>query len=412
MAMISFEEALDLILKHANVLPSERIPFEDSLGLSLAQPVKARCDMPLFDQSAVDGYAVMASEVSTASKETPVSLRVTGEVAAGSGKVPRLQNGCAIRVLTGGRIPTHADAVVMKEHCTLLDEQALILSPVRPRENIRFRGEEYRRGDQILGPGTRVTPPVTGLLAEFGVTQVMVHRSPTVSLVVTGNELVEPSEKPQPGQIRDANTYSLSAALLQAGVCSVQCYRSADTKEELHETLLQALGSVDAVITAGGVSVGDYDLVRDHLGELGVETVFWRVAVKPGMPLYFGIRKRKSHNSQLIFGLPGNPVSALLLFNLMVEPALRRMMGDRTPSQALLRATLRGSLRKKPGRLEWVRAVLQSGNGSPVVVPTSGQGSHMIGGLAAANCLIRFPQEMSALADGSEVEVRLLTWGI
>ncbi len=408
--MISFEEALKLILTNAYTLPAVCIPFEDSLGRALAQPVTARCDMPLFDQSAVDGYAVRASEVTTASRETPVSLRLTGEVAAGSGKVPRLRSGCAIRVLTGGRIPTDADSVVMKEFCTIVEDQVLITSPTHSSENIRFRGEEYRKGDRMLAQGTRITPPVMGLLAEFGLTRVVVHRSPMVSLVVTGNELIEPSGRLKRGQIRDSNTYSLSAALLQAGVCSVRCYRSADVDTELQETLAQALKTVDVVITVGGVSVGEYDLVKDKLGNLGVETVFWRVAVKPGMPLYFGVRKRRSGNPQLIFGLPGNPVSALLLYKLMVEPALRRMMGDGTPEPHRIRATLRGSLSKKPGRLEWVRAVLYSEDGSLIVVPTSGQGSHMIGGLAGANCLIRFPQESRLLPDGSEVEVTMLDW--
>ena len=408
--MISFEEALDLILTNAHPLPSARIPFENSIGHFLAQPVTARCDMPLFDQSAVDGYAVMASEITTASKETPVSLRLAGEVAAGSGKVPRLRNGCAILVLTGGRIPTDADSVVMREFCNIVDDQVLITSPTRTRENIRFRGEEFRKGGRLLDVGIKITPPVIGLLAEFGVTLVMVHQVPTISLVVTGNELVEPSRRLRPGQIRDSNTYSLSAGLQQAGVSSIRPYKCADVKTELRAALIQALKSVDVVITVGGVSVGEYDLVKEQLGKLGVETVFWRVAVKPGMPLYFGRRMRKSGIPQLIFGLPGNPVSALLLFKLMVEPALRRMMGDETPEPPMIRAILRGTLSKKPGRLEWVRAVLHSEAGSLVVVPTPGQGSHMIGGLVEANSLIRFPQETRTLPDGSEVEVRMLDW--
>lgn len=408
--MISFDQAQSLILNQSEPLQTVLHPFTDSIGYFLAKPISANCDMPRFDQSAVDGYAVRLKDLQDASPDNPVSLKLIGEVAAGSEKVPTLKERTTIRVLTGGRIPRSADAVVMKEVCVVEEPVVKFTAPARPDGNIRFRGEEFRKGDPILCIGTRITPPVIGMMASIGVKSVTVRRPPRISIVVTGNEVLPPGKKLKKGQIHDSNSFTVSAALRRIGINEINTLYSSDSTEHLRQTLQQAEQDVDVVITIGGVSVGEYDLVKELLNQSGVETIFWRIAVKPGMPMFFGVKQTRQNKKKMFFGLPGNPVSALLLHQLLVKPALEKMMGNTQPIPMTIDATLKGNLKKKPGRLEWIRAKLINENNVRYAIPLSGQGSHMLSGLAGADCLIRFPENESILSEGANTEVVLLNW--
>lgn len=417
--MIAFQEALDNILQHAPALASQRLSLEEARGRFLAQPIQARHDLPPFDQSAMDGYGVRVEDVAGASERTPASLELAGAVRAGDPGQRGISAGQAVRLLTGAKVPRGVEAVVMQECCQQKDGRLLVQRPVKPGENIRRQGEEFAKGAAVLPAGLAITPPVIGLLASLGYAQVMVHRQPRVALVVTGSELLAPGEPLRAGKIRDANSYALAAALEELGIPPVLRLRVPDDRRQMRRDLARALRAADVIIAAGGVSVGDHDHVKGILADLGVETVHWQVAIKPGKPNYFGLcrpsRQARSSNhsgqrERLIFGLPGNPVAALLSFQQFVRPALLRLMGAQASGPFSLTARLTAAVRKKPGRLEWVRGRLGHCDGLWTVTPTVGQESHMLGGLACADCLIRFPAEQSSLAEGETVTVEVLSW--
>jgi molybdopterin molybdotransferase len=266
-----------------------------------------------------------------------------------------------------------------------------------------------------------ITPPIVGLLAAFGYARVRVYRHPRVAIVATGDELLAPSQPLRPGKIRDSNSYALAAAVRGMGIATCRVYRVGDKPSDIRTRLRAALRTSDVLLTIGGVSVGDRDHVRPILNALGVQEQFWRVAIKPGKPAYFGTFARSSgkcvqrgapnaRGAGLVFGLPGNPVSALVCFHQLVKPALLRMMGGRPQPSLTVSARLLSERRKPPGRLEWLRGCLSSADGELLVDPVSGQDSHMLGGLAKANCLIRFPQDADHLSEGTRVLVEFLSW--
>lgn len=414
--MISYERAVEVILSLAQPLPRCKVALDQALGLVLAAPLRARHDSPRFRQSAMDGWAVRAADTTHASQSRPVTLRIVGSIHAGDAAPTTVSAGTAVCIMTGAPVPRGADAIVCKEDGQELDEGVRVFEPVVLGENIRNQGEEFRRGDLVLPAGTRITPPVVGALAAFGFATVSVHRRPKVAVVVTGNELTEPGKPLRRGAIYDANLSALLAGLEELGIAERRAVRCADELDALQRSVRTALQWSDVVITAGGVSVGERDLMKPVFEQLGVNTVYWRVAIKPGMPNYFGTwcgrtgQGRTSGRRVLVFGLPGNPVAALLSFHEFVKPALLRLLGLRGLPQRVFRAALQADLAKKAGRLEWIRAVAVSANGQWTVTPVGGQGSHMVGGLAQANCVIVFPQNATHLRAGQQVLVQPLDW--
>ncbi len=408
--MISYQEALQKVLDNAAPLGAEDITVTKSLGRILAQDIQAEMDVPPFDQSAVDGFAVHAAETLPATEMNPVQLSVRTTVRAGDETNPEL--GCheAIKIMTGGRLPAGADAVVMKEDCIGEKETVHIRKPVKPGANVRHQGEEYACGDLVLKKGTRITPPVVGLLSALGYSETAVYVNPRISLVVTGDELLQPGDPLLPGKIYDSNSHSLGAALQESGLeCGVQC--AGDDENTLRESLSDGLLKSDVLITAGGVSVGEYDLLKGLFRELGVQEIFWGVSIKPGKPVYFGIHRAPGRDrNTLVFGLPGNPVAALLCFHQLVEPGLFKMMGRSNCSRIQIPAKLTREQRKRTNRLEWLRGVATRLNGALVVTPCAHQESHMLGGLAEANCIIEFPADREILHEGETVNVELLEW--
>jgi molybdopterin molybdotransferase len=410
--MIDLETARRIILENTPRLAPRRVALLRALGSVLAENVAAPEPIPAFDSSAMDGFCVLCQDVDAASDSDPVTLKVQEEIQAGSPPRHKLRPGCAARIMTGAQVPVGAKgaamdrAVVMKEYAQDLGESIRIKHPVKAGDHIRPRGEEYQAGEAVLMAGTTITPPVVGLLAALDAEEVAVFGKPAVAVIATGNELRPPGTRLEPGQIRDTNSPALAAALQAMDLAPVSVESVPDDRGEIATALEGALEKADAVISVGGVSVGDFDLVREVAEEIGVETRFWRVAIKPGKPNYFGTRDEK-----LLFGLPGNPVSALVSFYELVRPALAKLAGAPGAVRPLIKARLESELSKKTERLEMVRGRLARNEaGEWSVKPCRGQGSHMLGGLAGADCLIEFPKDKNRIIAGGIVNVEPLDW--
>ncbi len=404
--MTSYQEALDTILANVRRLGVERVALPDAVGRVLARGTAAPWDMPRFDQSAMDGFAVVADDLAGCSESKPAELRVIAEQRIGRPTRRRVEPGTAIRLFTGSMLPDGADAVLMREYAREQGETVSIVRPVASGENVRRRGEEFRKGDPALPAGVLVTPGALGLLASLNRTRPAVYRRPSVTCIITGDELVELGGRLAPGRIFNSNSYSMNAAIDGAGVSRVTMVRTADDEAALEAAIADALASSDLVLTVGGASVGDHDYVREASRGAGVREAFWRVNVKPGKPVLFG----KHGRNKAFFGLPGNPVSALVSFHQFVRPAILAMSGHTDVAPDVHAAILRGPLRKKAGRLEWVRGDLSLGADGHEVRAVTGQDSHMLGGLAAANCLVEFPESSDGARDGDTVRVVPLRW--
>lgn len=428
--MVSFDEAKEIILDRvsSSVLQTETVSLGECLRRVLAEPIKSPIDLPLFNNSAVDGYGVLVEDIAMASPTQPVKLKLSGEIAAGShDSLPEVSPGHCLRILTGAQTPATAEAVVMKEFCTILTsspapsspspapsssspaptsaDEILITRPARIGENIRLQGEEIETGSTVLSAGTAITPPILGLIASLGLTDIAVRRAPRVAVVSTGDELKEPGQPLTTGEIYNSNSYALTAALNALGATDVNRRHCRDDRAVTREVLAEVLAANDIIITAGGVSVGEYDHVKDVFEELGVETVFWKIAIKPGKPVYFGMYQNKP-----VFGLPGNPVSALVTFQLFVKPAIFKMLGMPSEPPKTYQARLARNLKKKAGRLDFVRGKLDCVEGRLEAMPVFGQESHMLSGLAQADCLLQFAQELEFLPEGENIAVNLLNW--
>jgi molybdopterin molybdotransferase len=410
--MLSYEQALSTILEQATVMPHKRLRLEHLLGHVLAQPVLAKFDLPRFDNSAVDGFGIKLSDVEKASEDEASRLEIIGEIKAGSPGNVVLPTATALRIFTGAVVPPSVDAVVMREHCEEHYGYLHVKHKPEPGENIRRRGCEVKVGEEVLPAGIRVTPPVIGVLASLGYPSFTVHGKPRVALVITGDELVKPGHNLEDGQIYDSNSYTLQSAITALGIEEWLSHTARDTRRSTKQAFAYAIEQADVVISAGGVSVGDHDYVKDVLEQLGVKTIFWRIAIKPGKPVYFGVVELpKKKGRKLIFGLPGNPVSALVTFHQFVKPAILKMMGLTSYAPKRLMASLTTNLRKKPGRLDFVRGMVTSSeHGHLKVEPTVGQDSHMLSGLAKANCLLHFAAEAERAVEGARVPLDLLTW--
>lgn len=404
--MIPFEEAYAAIMAQAAPLHTEWVPLDDAAGRILGQTLHAKDALPRFDNSGVDGYAVCAEDIKSASERSPVSLPVVEIIPAGSGPRSRIERGQAAMILTGAPMPPGADTIVMKEVTERRNGTVAIRKSAQPGANLRRAGEEYTRGTAILEKGTGITPPVQGLIAALGYNRIRVYRKPKTTIIVTGSELCAPGTTLSAGQIWESNSFAISAALRVLGIApNIVCVD--DNEARTTEAVRDAVRNSDVVITSGGISVGEYDYLRTAFRATGVRERFWRVAQKPGKPVYFGTRG----NTQ-VYGLPGNPVSALVSLYALVRPALLRMMGMAAPPVRTVQARLEAPLAKKPGRVEFVRIQLRTNNGTYAAAPAKGQGSHMLGGLAFADGLYRFPSEAALKRKGSIIEVELLQWSI
>jgi len=389
--LLSIAEAQHLVLERARPLPAENVPLEVAARRVLAEPARAEIDLPPFPSSAMDGYAVRAGE-------TPGRLGIQARIAAGNPATAALEPGQAMGIATGGVVPDGADAVIPIEYVVEHGNAIEIGSAVERGDNVRPRGGDIRAGEVVVEAGSVLTPARLGALAAAGIPQVRCARRPRAAVLPTGSKLRRPGEPLAAGEIYEANGLILSAQLEAAGAV-VELMPAVGDDEAAHRGALEQALDADVVVTSGGVSVGPHDLVRRVEAELGVEEVFWRVSVKPGKPIAFGVRERT-----LVFGLPGNPVSALVGFVLFVEPAIRALQGVPDPLPRFDRGRLVAARRRNPERDELVRARLRRSEDGPLLEPLSGQESHMIARSAGADALVFVPRGEGELADGALVD--------
>jgi molybdopterin molybdotransferase len=390
---ISVDKALERIL--ARVSPLEAIPLDllDALGATLAEDVAADRDVPPFRNSAMDGYAVIADDV----ESVPVVLRVVGEIAAGAAPSRPIARGEAMRIMTGAPMPDGADTIVRVEDTDNGAEQVQITAATRRGTSVRAAGEDLKAGETVLTSGTVLRAAEIGVLATLGRATARVNRRPRVAVLSTGDELVELDQPLRPGQIRDANRYSLASAARAAGATPIVLGIVRDTADDLRRALREAASQSDVIVTSGGVSVGDHDHVKPVVDELG-SMDFWSIAIRPGRPLAFG-----EIDGRLIFGLPGNPVSSLLGFELFVRPALLKMAGRRLLQRPRTTAVLDDTLDTPPGLRFFARGIYDSSNGT--VRATGPQGSGILRSMALANCFIDVPETVQHLDRGTSVTV-------
>jgi molybdopterin molybdotransferase len=398
--MISVEEAMGILLSNLPERRVEQIPFQSALGRILAEDLVATSDVPPFDRSALDGYAILAADVGNA----PVELSVAGESRAGGGMPGKLSSGEAIAIMTGAPAPEGADAVQMIELCQPSSDgrRVAILKPVKANENIAPRGSEAKAGDIVLESGHRVGPAEIAVMATFGYSLVKVYRKPTVAIFATGDELVEFDQMPRRNQIRNSNAYCLASQLRYLDLEADYLGIVRDDKEELRQKMLAGLER-DVLIITGGVSMGEYDFVQDVFQDLELEILFSKVAIKPGKPTVFARR-----GDRLIFGLPGNPISALVTFECFVRPALGRLCGMRKPELPRMKGKLLGDMKQSPGRMAFLPAWAFWEEDGWKVEPLVWKSSADIIGFTRANATFIFPKNRDSLSQGETVELMLL----
>ncbi len=390
--LLTIEEAQRLILERARPLRAETVRLEDADGRVLAETARAAVDLPPFRSSAMDGFALR-------SQDTPGELPVVARIAAGIPAGRGLSAGEAMGIATGGLVPDGADAVIPIEYVVEHDNGRVeVRERVDPGANIRPRGGDLRAGDTVVEPGQRLGPAQLGALAAAGVAEITCSPRPRASVLTTGTELRPPGEPLGPGEVYEANGLILAAQLRSAGAEVERLAAVADEEAAHREVIARGLES-DVLVTSGGVSVGPHDLVRRVEAALGVEEVFWRVAVKPGKPISFGVR-----GPTLVFGLPGNPVSALVGFELFVRPAVLALQGHATPLPRFEPGRLSAAVSRNAARDELIRArTLSVEDGAIVLEPLAGQESHMIARAAAADVLVLVPRGAGELPAGESV---------
>jgi molybdopterin molybdotransferase len=394
--MVSFEEARTIILDSVQTVGTERIHLLEATGRVLAEDATAPWDLPLWDNSAMDGYAVSAEDCLT----IPCRLRVTGFLPAGAMVAGiTVEPGCAVRIMTGAPVPAGCDAVVPVEETDNGQDEVTLLEPVKRGQHFRFRAEDVAAGVIFVRSGTTIRPPEVNMLAGFGMVLVPVYRRPTVAILSTGDELVELGRTPGPGEIINSNTLSLAAAVLETGCIPRIIGIARDNRESHLEKLSEGL-KADVLITSAGVSAGDCDLVRDILEELGAKQMFWKVGIKPGGPTAFAM-----YGSAPVFSLPGNPVSTMITFEEFVRPALLRMQGQRRVLRPFFKAVLRESLKKKPGKVQIVRLRLEKEGGRWYATSAGNQQTAILKTMVDAQAIAVLPAGSTAFAAGDEVDV-------
>ena len=408
--MISADEARRIILEQAKPLGAEEIPLQNSLHRCLADRIAAPIDLPVFDNAAMDGFAVRSEDTQRASETSPVSFKIIGTIAAGddvgagfsrpgAGTAP-LQPGHAIRIMTGAPIPAGADAVVPFEEWPISKSVPL-------GSNIRLAGEDVRKGEVVLQTGEKVTPRTIALLAALGLDRVAVFRRARVKIVSTGNELVPPGHPLSPGKIYNSNGPALSAALQEIGIVPIGIAAASDAPAVLKKAVSEGVAETDLLITVGGISAGDFDLVPRILQEIGAKIIFHKVAIKPGKPLLFAAFEKK-----LIFGLPGNPVSALMVFDRFVRPALLKMMGSPVHGRPGRRAVAEEALKGTKGKEDYLRGIVQYREGAFFARSAGPQGSAQLATLARANATLIVPAAKERIASGETVEFEFFSEGL
>jgi molybdopterin molybdotransferase len=399
--MISVDNALEQILGAINPLRLEKVAILEALGRVLGENITSDRDIPPLPNSAMDGYALRFEDTLGASREKPAVLNVIDDVPAGRVSTKTIRPGQAIRIMTGAPIPAGTDAIVRVEDTEKDADRVRVFVAVRKGLDIRPAGEDVKKGELVIPKGKVIRPAEVGMLAALNRSDVAVHRRPKVAILSTGDELVDIGGKLAPGMIMNSNSYSLAAQVAECRAVPLRLGIARDTREDLVSKFEEAKGA-DLIVTSGGVSVGDYDLVKDVMGELGAMR-FWTVAMRPGRPLAFGVI-----GGVPVFGLPGNPVSVMVSFEEFVRPAILKMSGFKNLFRPSVKAVLKEGLQKKAGFRHFLRAVVELKEGKYYVVTTGEQGSGILKSMVMANGLIVLPEDVTSLMAGDEVTVQLI----
>jgi molybdopterin molybdotransferase len=399
--LVPVEAARERVLEKIKPLQPLELPLTEAYGGVLSQSVTAERDIPDFASSAMDGFAVRSSEVAGATPSSPVELRVVGRAAIGERPEGTVGGGEAFRIATGAPVPAGADTIVPVENTETSGDVVRILSGSPEGKHIRRSGEDVRAGETLVQAGRRLQAPELGLLATAGVSHPLVHPRPRVVVLSTGDELIPPTQRPEYGQVRDANGYTLFAALREAGAAPILAGIVRDDVDRFKETVFSHLTQADAFVSSGGVSVGERDVVKAAFFRRG-EVDFYRVAMQPGMPQGFGEIEGKP-----FFGLPGNPVSVFVSFEVFIRPALMKMMGRRQVFRPEIPARLEEDVTGPSGKMQFARVRVRSTKEGWVATPTGGRGSNLIGTVAKANGLAIVPVGVETAAAGTQVKVML-----
>ena len=399
--LLTVDEARAHVLDSVVSVGTSDVLLRDSLGLVLAADAVAPHDLPRFDNSAMDGYAVQAKDVGEASADSPSHLQIIGEVRAGDPAELMVSAGTAARIMTGAQVPAGADTIIRVEDTDEADGYVSVRAGVPHGTHVRPAGDDIHAGQVIVRTGTELGPGELAVLASMGLSPITVRRGPKVALLVTGDELVDPEAQPAPGQIRDSNSVALNALIREAGAELIPMGRIEDDRDAVRGAFERASELADLVVSSGGVAVGRYDFVKEVVEELGAISM-WRVAMQPGKPVVLGQLKDTP-----FLGLPGNPVSIHVGFEQFVRPAIRKMRGCSSLLRPVIRARLGDTIEKVPGRLHFVRVRLSFDGNGWTAMPTGPQGSHIQSSLVGAHGIARFAVELERLDKGDEVEVEV-----
>jgi len=411
--LITVDQALDKVLEHSAILEAEASPILSCLGQVLAEDVLSAINIPPLDNSEMDGFAVRSADTRGAGPGSPRILRVIDTVAAGAVSRSRVEPGTAIRIMTGAPVPDGADSVVKFEDTDESERagapaEAGVLVEVKPGTNVRRAGEDIAAGSLVFKQGTLLRPSEIGVLASLGLPEVKVVRRPVVAVLATGDEIMDINKPLSRGKIYNSNSYSLSALAQHYGAVPRMLGIALDNEDSLVAKLKLGLDA-DMVITSGGVSLGDYDVVREVLAKQG-EIVFWRVREKPGKPLVFGVLKGNGAKGIPFFGLAGNPVSAMVNFELFVRPAILRMMGRSNLAKPTVRAVVEDTIENTDGRRVFTRVMVAKRGGQYFARLTGPQGSGILTSMVLANGLAIIPEDKPGVKPGEVVEVMMLDW--
>ncbi len=399
---ISVERALSMILDAVQSQPNTELGYEDALGYTLAEEIVSRDEIPSFENSAMDGYAVRSDDFET----IPAILKVIGHIPAGAIPEAAVERGTCMKIMTGAPFPAGADAVAPIEWVTHEEGDHVSFGRAPTvRQHVRPAGQDVQLGEKVFAAGECITPPVVGMLATLGYDRVRVHVPPTCAIIATGDELIEPGAPLSPGKIRNSSGAALRAQVINAGATPMQPLLARDNLDSISSTIEKAL-EADVLIFAGGVSVGDYDLVKQVLDSKGVEMLFWKVKQRPGKPFAFGLLRGKP-----VFGLPGNPVSSAMCFEQYVRPALAKMIGRKKILPQMHPAVLSEGTKKVKGQHFFARGIAQyDSEGKLQVRETGSQASNLYSSVVRANCIFHLPAELEKASAGTPVQLQWLNW--
>jgi len=402
--MTKWQEALKIILSCVKPNAAVKVSIDDALGLIASETVLSPEKLPHFDNSAMDGFAVRFEDCTSASADNPVSLHILEDLPAGRIATQTVSAGTALRIMTGAALPIGSNAIVPVEDTHPGKGVVDILNAPKPKQNIRFAGEDIDAGQPVISAGKQINAAHIGLLAALGVSEISVIPPARVAVITTGSELLDVKEQPAPGKIRDANIHSLSAQIRSWGAIPVTFPRIDDTRCAVESVLKEAASQCDLLLTTGGISVGDYDHVKEILGILDAKQHFWRIAQKPGGPMGFWTLRDKP-----FLGIPGNPVSAMVMAELYLKPAVCQMMGHKNIGQPCVKARLETGFRKSgnDGKRHFLRVVASNTEGKWIARLSGPQGSAQLTSMCNANALAMIPEDTTEVSAGEEVELLL-----